>query len=612
MTNTINYIAHSLGLYSNITDMLIRNAARADIDGEVRHTNQLISMGEDSIVLSGEQVDLNWFAEISRNQAGQVSWYNQKINETLSEIVKEFGTKDGNGTIAHKLNSFIEHFNKLRNSTNPSDTIMAVQDFQRLLSGFQNLQNKISLQRQNIVGQEQQLLNQATILIQNIAAVNVSQRTTDQETALCRSINELSQIMDIQVQFEHNASLSGAAKIFIAGQSGFKVIDGMNILGRLAYTPTTTTIPGTNLGAIQFTSGSINADIRPFLSGGMLGGFTAADQKLQDMNSVIDGFALQFMNTLNATHNQGTSGQFAPSTLTGTIGFLGAEGTPLTNGTVISGQGTWRIAMHDAQGKIVDYKNIALTPNMTVGGLINSINTGAFVLNNGATFTASLTASGQFQITSNNPLNKISLGSVTGQPVGSLCAGAAFLQGNATNASAFFHLNDLITRISTNPNDLTDGMFSNLSIRSDIMATPGTLAGSHLNNNVMMAVGDFAVSGFNTDTFDALYLSLTQTLVNFAASGKMSAINTNLLDYATDITSFIIESKKFSEDATKDAKSAYETTKLDAGMKSGKTTAEAEYKRLLELNRVKDALEACFAKTMDMDKKSLRVLLGVD
>lgn len=605
----ISLLSNSLDAYRGRTDMMVRNMTQADVDGEVAHSAELVSHGATGVSLGEERVNFDWVAEKARNKAGEASWYHQKINDALTSFVKQFGTKDEKGTIAHNLNGFAEYFAKLTNSTNPDDAYIAVKDFESYLDSFSKLQKSITDQRKTIVGNEEALIERANEIIKDIAKVNFPNRTPEQETALCRNINALSQIMDIDIQFKNDATHTGVAKIFLAGQSNAKVIDGTNIMGALQYTPVTAAGPGQSLGPINFVSGTTTLNLRNFLSGGMLGGFTATDNKLIDINSALDYMAKQFMDTINAAHNEGTSGQFAPSTLTGEIGFLGTEGTPLTNATVISGQGTWRIAMHDANGRIVDYKDIALTPNMTVGGLITSINAGGgYVLNNGATFTASLTADGRFQIASGSLANKISLGSV-GNVKAQLCAGNIFSSAAATNASAFFHLNDLISRQSIVPGNLINGLFSNLKIRDDIVTTPRRLSGSVLSSQATMAANDFAVSPNGTNAFDLLFKSLTQSTVNFNAVGDFSATNTNILDYATNITSHYIQEKLRSDANAKTAHNQYEQAKLDAGNKSGKTTAEDQLKLMSELERRIRAIEACLQKSLRMEADTQRMLL---
>ena len=604
----VNILSSAQSVYSGLIDVASRNAALSSVDGEVAHVALPISQGAQGMRLGDEKVNFDWISETNRNKAGQKAQALNQLDDTLKNLVGKFGTKDEKGTIAHGLNTFVTNLIAMSDPSRSDSVSLGVRDFQNVLDDFQTLQRTVTEQRRMIVSEENSAILQINQIIKDIAIVNIPIRTPEQETILCKKMNELSQLIDIEVQFQNDATHSGVAKVFLAGQSNAKILDGTNILGSLSYTPVTTTTPGQSLGSITFTSGSVTLDLRNYISGGILGGLKMSDNMLTKFNSTLDQFALQFMNKVNEVHNEGTSAQYAPSTLTGEIGLRGIEGTALTNATVISGQGTWRIAMHDTNGKIVDYKDIALTTNMTMGGLINTINTSPYVLGNGATFTASLTADGRFQIASGNVNNKISLGFVDGAKA-NLCAGAAFDSTAATNPSAFFHMNDLISRRSTNPTDLSNGLFSNLQIRTGIQNNPALLAGSIQSSQALLAATDFVVPNAGRANFDHLQNVFSSGVVSFAAAGDMPAISTNILDYATSITSMVVNQRTNSGASAKAAQQIYDNAKLQAAQKSGKTTPEEQLKIMTETQRRIEAIEACLAKTLRMEHETMRTLL---
>lgn len=599
--------------YRGLSDLYAKNAALSEVDGEVAHDAPLQSHGAQGIAISKETVNFDWVAEIARNEAGQASWYHKKINEALSEFVSKFGTKDSQGTIAHICQTFVDRFNALSNSTDPNVKYQAISDFQYALQKFKDLQIGITEQRKRIVSNEEQIVSRANELIKEIARNNYPMRTAEQETALVKNINELSQLIDTQVQFESDSVHGGVAKIFIGNQ--VKLVDGVTIMGTLRYNAVSAIGPGQNIGTIEVVTNQGPMDIRPFLTGGQLAGYTAADRKLVNINSVLDQFAIKFTNTLNEIHNAGTSGTATPTVLSGSTGCFGAEGVALTGAETISGSGLWRLAITDVNGKMVDYVDINLSTVTTVNDLITAANTGNLRIAGTANnlFTIGFNSTGGLRITCNDQVNhRIAVGSAQDssgilQP-DKLCLGNTFNAANAVNVSHFFHLNDLISRTSVVPGN-TNGIFGNIQINSTIANSPELLAGSILKQNYTITNTEYAIPTYSRENFDLLYQSLVEVDVDFPNVGEFSAVKTNLRDYALGISSYYVNSKKISDQNTQAAENEYQRLILEAGKKSGKTTPEEEFKKLTELDRRIRAIEACLAQSMRMEERTQRVLL---
>lgn len=288
-------------------------------------------------------------------------------------------------------------------------------------------------------------------------------------------------------------------------------------------------------------------DITAEISSGTVGALIAQrDTELPAAQAELDTLAAGLIETLNSVHNAGTSSP-PPTTLTGTSTVSASD--------ALSGSGTVRFAVTDADGALVSYQDLDLSAYTTVGDLASAIDAIDGL-------SASVNSAGKLVVTAD--------ASDTGVAVVDIDSA---IGGDDQGLSDYFGLNDLLTGSSA----------ATISVRSDLLATPGLLATSALSTAATLTVGASVVSVGESSVAEAMNDALSGNH-SFTAAGKLKASTTSFADYATSIVSTIATAASSASTALDNGTSARQSLADSLSSQSG-VNLDEETARLSELEQ---------------------------
>jgi flagellar hook-associated protein 1 FlgK len=421
----------------------------------------------------------------------------------LSDLIGVYGTKIGSLAGEYSLADSLDrmHTGLSALAVSPEDTAyktQVVNDAAAMAGYLNELADTLQLQRlaadKEIAGSVDRI-NESLDKLHDLNEKIVSRGgTTDMDTANYEDqrmyeLQKLSEEIDIRYFF------TGDDRVQIYLPSGQPLL--LSQPNHLDFTSatsmnTSTTYPGV-LDGVTVNGTDITTNIR---SGKLAGLIEVRDSFGVQEQQKIDELAERLMYQTNAALNQGT---VVPprSQMIGDTEGLGA-------GTVLGGTGTFRVAVLDTSGAVVNYADLDLSTLPTAGALVAA-------LNGIPGISASFTGNGQLQIDATAAGTGIAINS------NNTSIGTA---PNAMGVSHFFGLNNMFKGTSA----------TDIAVSDYLVSIPDHMATGQLSMSATLAVGDIGVTpGDGTiakAVADSLYAS-----TSFDAAGNFVAQNNNLMDY---------------------------------------------------------------------------------
>ncbi|MGE5537906.1 MAG: flagellar hook-associated protein FlgK [Gemmatimonas sp.] len=542
------------------------NIANANTEGYTKKSTNFSTTTVDG-VSAGVHVDSvtrnvnDFLVRELRNQLSSVNAANV-MDQYYSNMQNLFGTPDSSSSLAMLLTNLSNDMQALSlDPQSPSAQSKVVLSAQAITASLnqssqkvQDLRNQANKAIATDVGNINSALDKiADLNLQIARATHLSQPTGDLEDERDRQLASVAQAMDIGTYKGEDGEL-----VVFTG-SGETLVD-RGVASHLSYTPSssmsaTIYYPGGGVSAITVHGRDITTDIG---SGRLASLVDLRDNVLPNLGLQFDALAQKLSDQMNEIHNQGTAFP-PPNSLTGT--------RALTAATAVNFSGTARIAVLDANGKLVgsaldlDFSDLATdvggTPTLAqIRDAINGVYSGAAQPIPGlAGATASIDADGHLVITATSASNGIAINEMTSAEAGT---GFGF--------SHYFGLNDLFV------GSTTGGLASNIAVRSDIVSNPAHLARGTLASGTVSAGTAMLGNGDNTNV-NALADMMAQTQ-SFSATGGLPALNTTLDGYATSILSTNSQAAAHATDDAKFLTATLADTKNKVGSDSGVNTDE--------------------------------------
>lgn len=410
-----------------------------------------------------------------------------------------YGSTSGGNTAGTSLASTLVALEDALSSlaSTPESTTLKTQAVQALddvasqlretSSGIQGLRADADAGIEDAVKTVNQSLKTIASLNTQIAAAQArGMSTADLEDQRNTALQSVAGAMDIS----YYVTSDNQMRIYTA--TGTTLLD--STARELTYSAASAVTADTVFGAIAVDGKDIAGQIGSGTIGGLL---TLRDETLVAAQDELDALASGLIDALNAVYNAGT-GLPPPATLTGSAGMAATD--------AFSATGTLRVALVGKDGTLSSYADLDLSAYGTVGELVTALDQLDGI-------GASLDASGRLVLTSETSGQGISLAD-NGASVG----GSGF--------SASFGLNNLLTGSGA----------ANIAIRSDIAASPSSLATGGLVTASTVNAGDKAVSSGANALAQSLQAVLTGSN-SFSAAGKLAAGSASFADYAAKIVS---------------------------------------------------------------------------
>ncbi|MDR6873672.1 flagellar hook-associated protein 1 FlgK [Bosea sp. BE125] len=379
-------------------------------------------------------------------------------------------------------------------------------------------------------------LNSIATLNSQIAAAQArGDATGDLEDKRNTALQTLSGQMDVKYYVTSDNQMR------ISTSSGTTLLDSN--VHELSYSSAAAVTSATVFDGITVDGKDITGEI----TSGTVGALIAQrDTELPAAQAELDELAAGLIETLNSIHNAGSSSP-PPTTLTGT--------TTVSASDALSGSGTVRFAVTDADGALVSYQDLDLSAYTTVGDLASAIDAIDGL-------SAAVNSAGKLVVTADASDKGVAVVDID-SAVGS----------DDQGLSDYFGLNDLLTGSSA----------ATISVRSDLLATPGLLATSALSTAATLTVGASVVSVGESSVAEAMNDALSGNH-SFIAAGKLKASTTSFADYATGIVSTIATTASSASTALDTGTSARQSLADSLSSQSG-VNVDEETARLSELEQ---------------------------
>lgn len=441
-----------------------------------------VGIGVDVVAIESK-VDFNLVLGIvAASSADHAAQTTQDYLQTLSDSLGNLSNDGAGNALSTTLSSLTGHLDEL--ATTPESVTLKntvateVSDAAASLRGTAEEVQALRADADSAIADAIPEINDALHQIDtlNLAIVRAQaggKPTADLEDQRNAALQTVAAYIDVKAFTESNGSMNvytGAGHVLVASQVHELSFVESNTVNPLTAYPAT-------LNGVMLDGEDITKSIR---SGSVAALLTLRDSTLPAVQTQLDAVATKLRDTLNTIANNGSASP-PPNTLTGTEMFAGTD--------AFSGSGNLRVAVTDADGKIVSYSDIDLTTCATVDDVVNALNTVTDL-------TASLDASGRLMLQSLTSTNGVA---VSGGSVGT------------ENFSGYFGLNDVLTGNSA------DQLIINPTLAADTTRFPvGTL-----NMAATLNPGDIGVSvGSGT---------LAQSMADTMRSSKVTADAGNLV-----------------------------------------------------------------------------------
>lgn len=426
--------------------------------------------------------------------------YSETLSGYLDQYQSALGTTDSETSVAALVDAAESAFATV--ATTPeseSAKAAAVSALEEATAALREQSSQIQdlrAQADDAIATEVGTINTALETIDDLNTRIVSgkalgQDTADLEDQRNQALMELSKSIGITYQEDGNGMVR------VSTQSGIALVD--STVHTLSYESAASVSSDTVYSATG-TSGFqgimvSGRDVTSSLNSGTLGALIdLRDTVLPEQQANLDALATSLKETLNATANTGTAVP-PPNSLTGTQSVSGSD--------ALSGSGTLRIALTNADGTAAEVLDLDLSSYATVQDVIDAIDAMAGV-------SASLSTDGKLTIAADDADQGVALAG-DGDAVGT--AGEGF--------SAAFGFNDLL---------VGDGA-EDLMVNPVLSADTARLPTAALSMASGLAAGDTAVASGDATVAAALGRAFADP-VSFGAAGSLSARTATFADYA--------------------------------------------------------------------------------
>jgi len=378
--------------------------------------------------------------------------------------------------------------------------------------------------------------------------------------------NTALQTLSSQMNVTYFANSNGEMQVYTS--SGQVLLD--TSVHELSYATASSVTAATTYSATPpsgFSGITVDGkDITAQISSGKIGALVSLrDDTLPQVQSELDELATTLADSLNAVHNQGTSVP-PPSSLSGT--------TTVASSDALAATGTVRIAVTDADGKLVSYSDLDLASYSTVGDLVGAIDAMSGL-------SASIDADGHVTISADSSANGVAINELD-----SSVAGQGF--------SDWLGLNDFVSATGA----------SDFAVRSDVLADSSKLATSTLDSSTSLTVGNTVVSAGSAAIATDLYDALTGSS-SFAAAGGLGSTKTSFANYAADVVADVAARAKNADSVASNKELVEENISSSVSSQSG-VNVDEETALLSELQnsysaaaQIIQTLNAMFSSLLD-------------
>ena len=405
------------------------------------------------------------------------------------------GSEDGGTSLANSLVSLESAIASLA-ATPESDTLKTqavealdavVAQLRETSAGIQGLRADADGRIEDSVTSVNDALNTIASLNDQIAAASArGESTADLEDLRNTALQTIAGEMDVSYYVNSDNQM----RIYTTG--GTTLLDSK--VHELSYSAAGTVTADTVFGAITVDGKDVTAQITSGEIGALL---TLRDETLPASQDELDALAGGLIAELNAAYNAGSAVP-APETLTGSVSVAASD--------AFSASGTLRVALTDEEGALSSYTDLDLSAYGSIDEVVSALDAIDGL-------SASLDATGHLVLSSDTAGIGVSLADID-VSVGS--EGRGF--------SATFGMNDLLTGTGA----------SDVAVRSDILAQPGTLATGGLSTAATLSAGDTVISSGASAVAQALSEALTGE-TSFAAAGRLAAGSQTFADYASAV-----------------------------------------------------------------------------
>lgn len=460
------------GLQANTRglDVTAQNVSNVNTEGYSRKTVQLQSL---SVQGQGAGVGI---ADVSRQanefMIGQLrdavtNLGDVKVrDEFYARMQDMFGSLSSDSSIGFGLSELAARFQALsdtpENVSLRTDLIerarLLVQQLNDMASQIEALRVEVDRNIEdgvNVINTQLSLVHELNLQIAE--GIALGQGVGELQDKRDIALNKIAEKIDIE-QFTRNNG-----EIVVMTKSGQTLVD--RTAATLTHTAVSSVDPLVTLASGAIDGINLNGtDITSDIGSGQLAGYVAMrDELLPNLHSQLRELVTQLHDEVNAVHNQGAAYPGMTS-VTGTRTFAAADPPAWS--------GTFRVAVTDASGTVVEFQDINLGATATVGDLVTAINGMTNV-------SASLTGTpGKISITPTGA-NRISFNEMD----------SAVTVGNRTiGASDFLGLNDFFS--SANEYDDYSSAYQSTATSALGLAGTLTVSGGFGTANVAYGAGD--------------------------------------------------------------------------------------------------------------------------
>jgi flagellar hook-associated protein 1 FlgK len=427
------------GLMANQTALRITsdNVANVNTQGYVRKVvdfqNRIAGSSSAGVEIAGIQRIVDAFLQKASYAANADAGRYTAMDDIQGRLQALLGSPSDNTSFSGKIDAVFSSISDAE--LDPSTAVRrqavlsAIADFGAEADRVSKQVQDLRLDASNKITQDVSTINASLEQIFKLNPLIVRQKqiggdSSALEEARSNAINQLSNLVDVQVQTLQNGSVN------ISTTSGISLLDGA--LYQVSYDA-----PGTVASETQFspimvtrldpTTGQPTSATRELdsnlKSGELKGLLDMRDHVLPDLADQIGELSSQFVDALNAAHNQNTAFP-PPNTLTG-------KDTGLLSTDLQGFTGQAEFAVVDKTGQLVASTTVdfdALAPGSTIQDVVTAVNTG---LGGAGTMTFN---NGVLSFQAASATNGVAIGQVSGDE--SSRGGHGFSQ--------FFGLNDLV------------------------------------------------------------------------------------------------------------------------------------------------------------------------
>jgi flagellar hook-associated protein 1 FlgK len=362
-------------------------------------------------------------------QAGSFNTLYQNLENALGTISS---SNTGGNDIASQLSTLQTALSTLAATpSNSALTSNVVNDLNSLCANLQSVSSQVQSLRTTADQDITSAVTDANTQLNTIATLNEQIATAQAQGNPIAALQDLrtNALSSLTSDLGVSSFTDANNQMQIYTTSGVPLLVG-NTVNTLSHTAVSVS------GDTTYANGTINGimvgnqDITSQIGSGSIAAYIQMrDTELPNAQNALNTLAQSLSSTLNTAANQGTANP-APSTLTSATG-ISFQGT---DSVTLSANLTIRVAMVNSSGQVQSYTDVNLGADLGTPATVNQII--ADINSKVGSPVASLNGSGQMVLTATGS-NGIAVATKSGT--------MSINGSTATNFSAFFHLNDVLT-----------------------------------------------------------------------------------------------------------------------------------------------------------------------